>query len=63
MSKRPQLNAQELLEEMRWKYANGPLPSRRRRARQARSACSCLVLFLFLAALIVVGVLAVRVLL
>jgi hypothetical protein len=49
--------AQMLLEEMRWKYAGGPLPTHRRRKRQRSAALGCtwrlLVAFAFCVAVLV----------
>jgi hypothetical protein len=35
--------AQDLLEEMRWKYGRGPLPSRRRKALERQAALGCVI--------------------
>lgn len=49
--------ARMLLEEMQWKYANGPLPSHRRRQQQRQAAIGCAwrlaVIFAFCVALLV----------
>lgn len=39
------LHGRDLLEELQWKYANGPLPTHRRRKRQQAAAWGCAVRF------------------
>ncbi len=39
------LHGRDLLEEMQWKYANGPLPAHRRRRVARQAAWGCLMRF------------------
>ena len=54
------LHGRDLLEEMQWKYANGPLPTHRRRKVQQRAALGCLLRTAYVLALVVAILLLVR---
>lgn len=42
------LHGRDLLEEMQWKYANGPLPAHRRRKKERESFRGCVVITLWM---------------